>query len=95
MFLSGHPLDNFKFQIKHYGLTTIAEFNEFQRSSKSSSKSRKNLSDCRLGCRSATPSSKTGNKFGVFHIEDYTAKMEFMLCSEDYVKFNNYLEPGR
>ena len=30
IYMSGHPLDNFKFQIRHYGLTTVAEFNEFK-----------------------------------------------------------------
>ena len=38
--------------------------------------------------------SKTGNKYGVLHIEDYSAKMEQMLFGEDYVKYSNYLEPG-
>ncbi|HEX6427868.1 MAG TPA: DNA polymerase III subunit alpha, partial [Niastella sp.] len=30
MFLSGHPLDHFRFEIKHYGITTMAEFNEIK-----------------------------------------------------------------
>ena len=38
--------------------------------------------------------SKNGNKYGVFYIEDYSAKMELTLWSEDYVKFSNYLEAG-
>src|SRR6185312_12931761 len=38
--------------------------------------------------------SKRGNKFGVMHLEDYSEKMELMLFGKDYVKYNNYLEPG-
>jgi len=30
MFLSGHPLDNYRFEMKHYGITPIADFNEFK-----------------------------------------------------------------
>ena len=30
MFLSGHPLDHYKFEMKHYGVTPIADFNEFK-----------------------------------------------------------------
>jgi DNA polymerase-3 subunit alpha len=30
MFLSGHPLDHYKFELKHYGITSVAEFNEFK-----------------------------------------------------------------
>ena len=32
MFLSGHPLDHFKFEIKHYGITSIQDFNEIKES---------------------------------------------------------------
>src|SRR5688572_3993608 len=32
MFLSGHPLDHYKFEMKHYGVTPIADFNEFRES---------------------------------------------------------------
>jgi len=30
MFMSGHPLDHFKFEINHYGITTLGEFNEIK-----------------------------------------------------------------
>jgi DNA polymerase-3 subunit alpha len=38
---------------------------------------------------------KTGKNFGSFSIEDYTGKTEFLLWSEDYIKFQNYLEKGQ
>ena len=30
MFMSGHPLDHFKFEISHYGILNLAEFNEIK-----------------------------------------------------------------
>src|SRR5690606_18553962 len=30
IFLSGHPLDHFRFEMKHYGITPISEFIEFK-----------------------------------------------------------------
>jgi len=30
MFLSGHPLDHYKFEMRHYGVTPVADFNEFK-----------------------------------------------------------------
>jgi hypothetical protein len=30
MFLSGHPLDHHKFELKHYGITTLSDLNEFK-----------------------------------------------------------------
>jgi len=38
---------------------------------------------------------KTGKNFGSFAIEDFTGKTDFILWSEDYVKFQNYLEVGQ
>lgn len=32
MYISGHPLDHFKFEIKHYEVTTLSRFNEFKES---------------------------------------------------------------
>ena len=37
---------------------------------------------------------KTGKNFGILTIEDYSGKSEFMLWSEDYVRYTNYLEKG-
>ena len=38
---------------------------------------------------------KTGRNFGSFTLEDFSGKSEFMLWSDDYVKFSNYLEKGK
>ena len=94
MFMSGHPLDNFSFQMKHYGLTPIAEFNEFKEAVNLHPNPGRTFRIAGLVAEAQHRISKTGNKYGVFHIEDYTSKMELMLFSDDYVKFNNYLEAG-
>ena len=94
MFMSGHPLDNFSFEIKHYGLTPVAEFNEFKEEINLHPNPGKTFRIAGLVADAQHRISKTGNKYGVFIIEDYTAKMELMLFSDDYVKFSNYLEAG-
>jgi DNA polymerase III subunit alpha len=94
MFMSGHPLDNFSFQLKHYGLTPIAEFNDFKEAVNLHPNPGKTFRIAGLVAEAQHRVAKSGNKYGVFHIEDYTAKMELMLFSDDYVKFNNYLEAG-
>ena len=94
MFMSGHPLDNFSFGIKHYGLTTIAEFNEFKEAVNLHPNPGRTFRIAGLVAEAQHRISKTGNKYGVFYIEDYSAKMELMLFSDDYVKFSNYLEAG-
>jgi DNA polymerase-3 subunit alpha len=37
---------------------------------------------------------RSGNKFGIYTIEDYSGKMEFPLFSEDYLKISPYLQQG-
>ena len=94
MFMSGHPLDNFSFQLKHYGLTSIAEFNDFKEAVNLHPNPGRIFRIAGLVSEAQHRIAKSGNKYGVFHIEDYTAKMELMLFSDDYVKFSNYLEAG-
>jgi DNA polymerase III subunit alpha len=94
IYMSGHPLDNYKFQMKHYGLTSIAEFNEFKEEIALLPNPGRSFKIAGLVTEAQHRISKTGKKFGVFFIEDYTSKMELMLWSEDYVRFNNFLETG-
>ncbi|HUZ59721.1 MAG TPA: DNA polymerase III subunit alpha [Hanamia sp.] len=94
MYLSGHPLDNYKFQLKHYKIDTIADFNEFKDAVKLHPNLGRTFRIAGLVTEGQHRVSKKGNKFGVLVLEDYTSKMELMLWSEDYVKFSNYLEPG-
>jgi DNA polymerase III subunit alpha len=94
MFMSGHPLDNFSFAIKHYGLTAIAEYNEFKEAVSLHPNPGRTFRIAGLVTEAQHRISKTGNKYGVFYIEDYSSKMELMLFSDDYIKFSHYLEPG-
>ena len=94
MFLSGHPLDNFSFQLKHYGLTPIAAFNEFREGIGLQPNPAKSFRLAGLVTEAQHKIAKSGNKYGVFSMEDYSGKMEVMLFREDYVRFSNYLEAG-
>ncbi|MEO6328410.1 MAG: DNA polymerase III subunit alpha [Ginsengibacter sp.] len=94
MFMSGHPLDNYKFELKYYGLTPITEFNEFKEAVNLHPNPGRLFKIAGLVASAQHRISKNGNKYGVFFIEDYTGKMELTLWSDDYVKFSNYLEAG-
>ncbi len=94
MFISGHPLDNFKFEMKYYGLTPITEFNEFKEAIHLHPNPGRTFRLAGLVAVAQHKISKNGNKYGVFTIEDYTGKMELALWSDDYIKYNNYLEAG-
>ncbi len=92
--MSGHPLDNFSFEMKYYGLTPISEFNEFKEAVNLLPNPGRPFRIAGLVSSAQHKISKNGNKYGVFFIEDYSGKMELTLWSDDYVKYNNYMEAG-
>ncbi|MDP4150022.1 MAG: DNA polymerase III subunit alpha [Bacteroidota bacterium] len=95
MFMSGHPLDHFKFEILHYGITRLGEFNEIREAVNLQANPGKVYRVAGLVVDAQHRVSKTGKQFGSFVIEDYTGKTEFMLWSEDYARYSNYLEKGK
>ncbi|MBS1949177.1 MAG: DNA polymerase III subunit alpha [Bacteroidetes bacterium] len=94
MFMSGHPLDHFKFEISHYGIIKISDFIEIKESVASQAPLNKTYRLAGLVVDAQHRVTKTGKQFGSFFIEDYSGKTEFMLWSEDYAKYSNYLEKG-
>jgi DNA polymerase III subunit alpha len=94
IFLSGHPLDHFKFEIQHYGITSIAGFNEFKEGISLQANPFRPFRLAGLVADAQHRISKTGKQFGIFGVEDYSGKMEVPLFGEDYIKFKDYFTPG-
>lgn len=94
MYMSGHPLDNYKFEMRHYNITPLADFNEFKQAVDTMPNPARQFRVAGLVVDAQHRLTKTGKNFGVLAIEDYSGKTEFMLWSEDYVKYTNYLEKG-
>jgi DNA polymerase III subunit alpha len=88
VYISGHPLDNFKFEIDTFcnlGVSEIADLDG------------KEGKECKLGGIVASVEhrmTKTGRPFGKLFIEDYSGKGELVLWSDDYLKFKSFLMPG-
>jgi DNA polymerase-3 subunit alpha len=95
MFMSGHPLDNFNFEIKHYNITTLADYNEIKEAVQLQANPGKQFRIAGLVVDAQHRVTKNGKQFGSFTLEDYSGKSEFILWSEEYVKFSNYLEKGK
>jgi DNA polymerase-3 subunit alpha len=94
MYISGHPLDNFRFELKHYGIVELKDFVEFKSSIKTQEKPNRSFRLAGLVIDAQHRLTKTGKQFGILTIEDYTAKAEFTMWSEDYARYNRYLEKG-
>jgi DNA polymerase-3 subunit alpha len=94
IYLSGHPLDNYRFEIKHYGITPISNFNEFRDTISQQSNPGATFRLIGLVTDAQHRIAKSGNKYGSFVIEDYTGKLEFPLFSDDYLRLSPILQPG-
>ena len=91
--MSGHPLDDFKFELTHYGISPLSEFLEIKNTVDVVPPSRV-FRLAGLVTEGQHRVTKTGKNFGIMHIEDFTGKCDFAMFSEDYVKFSKYLEKG-
>ncbi len=94
MFMSGHPLDNYKFEMQHYNITPLADYVEFKLAVNTHANPAKSFRLAGLVVDAQHRLTKKGKNFAVLTLEDYSGKAEFMLWSEDYIKYTNYLEKG-
>jgi len=88
VYISGHPLDNFKFEMEAFCTTSLIRLNEIESLEGK---------ECKVGgIVSAVEHkmTKTGRPFGKLSMEDYSGKFEFLLWSDDYLKFKSFLMPG-
>ena len=88
IYISGHPLDNYRFELATYCNTSVNEFQEMPKI-----KGR----DIAVGGIVTLVNhriSKTGKPFGSFTLEDYKGNFEFMVFGEDYLKYKAFFTPG-
>ena len=88
VYISGHPLDNFKFEMEVFCNTPVASLTELEGNEGK---------ECKVGGIVASVEhrmTKTGRPFGKLFLEDYSGKSEIVLWSDDYLKFKSFLMPG-
>ena len=96
MYMSGHPLDHFKFELNHYGIMNLANFNEINDSvTLTKANLNKNFRIAGLVISAQHKVTRKGHNFATIVIEDFSAKTELTFWSDDYVRFQNYIEAGK
>jgi DNA polymerase III subunit alpha len=88
IYISGHPLDNFRFEMDSFCTASCSQLNELE-----SLVGR----DMKLGGIVSSVehrTTKTGKPFGKFTLEDYSGNCTFTLFGEDYLKFRNFMNMG-
>ncbi len=88
IYISGHPLDNFKFEMDWFCNCALTELNDLDKLVGRELK----LGGIVTNFEHRT--TKTGKPFGTLTLEDYSGNYRFVLFGEDYFKFKGYLMHG-
>jgi len=87
LFLSAHPLDDFKLELTHYCNTDLSAFTRLEDYINKEMKIAGVITDVNHRV------SKNGKGFATFVLEDYKDSHEFWIFGEDYLKNRHYLIP--
>ncbi|KJD33794.1 DNA polymerase III subunit alpha [Tamlana nanhaiensis] len=85
IYISGHPLDDFKTEMKTFCNATVGMFNNLEPYVNRELVFGGVVTDVQHRV------SKQGKGWGMFTIEDYTDSYEFRIFGEDYLKFRHFL----
>ena len=105
IYLTGHPLDNYKLEMEKYCNTSISELKNMQKARSGEGGEEVMAAFAQLRKRGEVcvgglvgnvqhKMTKTGKPFGTFVLEDYNESYEFAMFGEDYVKFRNLMVDG-
>ncbi|MGF7230114.1 OB-fold nucleic acid binding domain-containing protein, partial [Arachidicoccus sp.] len=94
IYISGHPLDNYKFEMEHYGIVPLSTFNEVKDNMETQPNTSIVYRLAGLVTEAAHRLTKTGREFGILTIEDFSGKTEIALWRDDYVKYKSYIDKG-
>ncbi|MDF9831182.1 DNA polymerase III subunit alpha [Parabacteroides sp. PF5-6] len=88
IYLSAHPLDEYRIILEYVCNTGIAELNEIETLRGREVLMGGIITDFREGM------TKKGSPYGILKIEDFTGSAEIPLFGNDYVEYNKYGRPG-
>ena len=85
IYISGHPLDDFKKEINAFCNSSVSAFNELE------GYVNRELTVAGVITDVQHRVSKNGKGWAAFTLEDYTDSFEFRIFGEDYLKFRHFL----
>jgi DNA polymerase-3 subunit alpha len=88
IFISGHPLDDFKIEIESFCNGSVSMLNDME------THKGKELLIAATVTDAEHRFTKNGDPFGTLQIEDYTDSFKLFLWRENYLKFKHFIQPG-
>lgn len=89
IYLSGHPLDEYRFEIKNFCNAKIRDLNNLE-----ALLNRGEMRIAGIVTEAQHRFTKNGKPYGTLTLEGYEENHRFVLFSDDYVKFKAYLTEG-
>ena len=90
IYLSAHPLDQYKIEIETYCNATMAEMAANDETLRTKNELR--LAGIVTGAAERT--TKTGNPWGQLTVEDFSGSYQFALFSKDYIQYKSFFTAG-
>jgi DNA polymerase III subunit alpha len=88
VYISGHPLDDFKLEVNSFCNAQVSEIDELEKNAN------KDLRMAGIITDAQHRTTKHGNPFGTFDIEDYSNSKKLFVFGEDYMRFKHMLSIG-
>jgi len=88
IYISGHPLDDFKVEIEAFCSSTVNMLHDFEKFKG------RNLFFAAIITNVEHRLTKAGDPFGTFVFEDYTDQFKLNVFKENYLKFKHFMVPG-
>ncbi len=87
-YLSGHPLDDHRLEIKHLCHHNLSQLSDLK------ALEGRDVTFAGIVTKAEHRIAKSGKPFGSLSLEDHFGSHDFMLFSEDYMRFKLYLQQG-
>ncbi len=84
IYLSGHPLDDYRIEVDAFKTCAINEIEKFTDKGEISIVGYIASTDTKIG--------KSGDKYTIFSLEDFSGHLELGLFKSNYIKFKNYVD---
>ncbi len=88
VYISAHPLDDFKFEINSFSNVSLHEMEDLK------SQLGRDLSLCGIVSEFKTGISKNGKPYGFVTIQDYRESFRIALFNSDFLKYQQYFKEG-
>ncbi len=86
IYISGHPLDDYRLEMNHFITCSLTEIDRFQQNG--------SIQVAGIVVQAQHRISKNGNGWGAFTLQDFEGSREFRLFGEDYQRYKHLLEEG-